>query len=131
MVRTCHASHFVPAYVCSDVLVERGELPIRPVLLKDDESQRVAFKDAVVERGHRVWVVARAAHHAAKFLADFLNDEDLLRRSDTESQPHSDHILLGQLRLPWPWLDVGQAVRAIRVSASRVRRNRRSLWKNG
>jgi hypothetical protein len=86
--RSRDAPHFIPSHVCGDVFVECRELAIAPVFVKDVEPQRVTLDDEVVESGHRVRVVTGAAHHTAKLVADFLDDEELLRRSDTKSQPH-------------------------------------------
>jgi hypothetical protein len=70
--------------------------------VQDVELQRVALDAEIVERRHRVGVVAAAAHHAAQRPADLLDDEELLRRADAEPEPHADHVLLGELRLPRP-----------------------------
>src|SRR6185295_15709586 len=110
VVGGCDAAHFVPAHVCSDVFEERGKVAIGPVFVKYVEPQRVALDDEVVESRHRVWVIARAAHHSAKFLAHLLNNEELFWSSDAESQPYANDISLRQFGLPWAWLNVGQAV---------------------
>src|SRR5262245_36291483 len=113
------------------MLVERGELAVGPVLVKDVEPHGVPLDDEVVERGHRVWIITGATHHAAEFVADFLDDEELFRCADAESQPHADHIFLRQLCLPWAGLNVWQAVCPVRIPARRVGRYRRSLRKHG
>jgi len=92
------------------VFVERGKLAVAPIFVKDVKPQRVALDDEVVESRHRVWVIARAAHHSAKFLAHLLNNEELFWSSDAESQPYANDISLRQFGLPWAWLNVGQAV---------------------
>jgi hypothetical protein len=92
------APHLVPADACGHVLVEGGDFAVSPVLVKDVEPQRVTVDPEIVERGHRVRVVTRAAHHAAEFVADLLDDEELFRRTDTKSEPHADDVFLCQLR---------------------------------
>jgi len=54
------------------VFVERREFAVGPVLVKNIEPQHVAFDDEVIESRHRIRVVARAAHHAAQLVADFI-----------------------------------------------------------
>ena len=97
MVRRRRAPHLVPADVSGDVLVERRQLAVTPVFVEDVELQRVALDLEIVERRHRVGVVTRPADHAAQLVADLADDEVLLRRADTEAQPHADHVFLGQL----------------------------------
>ena len=94
VVRGCDAPHLVPTDVSSDVFVECGDFAVRPVFVKDVEPQRGALDDEVVESRHCVRVVTGAAHHAAEFAADFLDDEELFGRTDTESKPNPDHVLL-------------------------------------
>src|SRR6185503_3704556 len=95
MIGGRRTSHLVPAHVRGHVFVERRDIAVGPVLVEDVERQRVAFDLEIIERGHRVRVVTRAAYHAAELVADLLDDEELLGCADAESQPHTDDIFLG------------------------------------
>ena len=93
-IRGRDGSHFVPSDISSDVFVERRKLAVAPIFVKDIKPQRVALDDEVVERRHRVRVVTGAADHAAQLVSNLLDNEELFRRADPETEPHTDDIFL-------------------------------------
>ena len=95
MIRGRRAAQLVPADMTGDVLVERRQFAVRPVLVEDVELQRVALDPEIVERRHRVRVVARAADHAAQRVADLLDDEVLFRRADPEYRCTANREFVG------------------------------------
>ena len=104
--------HFIPSDVRGDMLVERRQLPVAPVLMEDVELQRVALDFEVVQCRHGVRVVAGPTDHTAELVADFLNDEVLLGRACAKAQPDPDHVLPGQPRLPWSGLNIARCRRS-------------------
>ena len=81
-------SQFVPPDVRGDMFRERRQFTVAPIFVEDVELQSVALKLEVIQCGHGVGVIASPADHAAKLVADFLDDEELLRRAYAIAQPY-------------------------------------------
>jgi len=127
MVRGRRAAHLVPADVTREVLVEGRQLAVSPVFVQQVELQQIALQFDIVQRGHRVGVVARAADHPAQFVAGLLDDEELLRGADAEAEPDADDVLLGERRLPRTRHDVAAsaATAASTATGRNIRATRR------
>ena len=107
-----------------------GSSPSRPVFVKDVELQRVALDLEIVQRRHRVGIVTRPADHATQLVADFADDEVLLRRADTEAKPGADDVFLGQLQFPGTRLNVSRSRRPHALLVDSNSGNGRSLGKS-
>ena len=95
MVRSGSEAHFIPSDMSRDVFIESRYFTVAPVFVEDVELQSVALDFEVVQRRHRVGVVASPAHHSPQLVADLSNDEVLLGGAHSVTQPHSDDVFLG------------------------------------
>src|SRR5215469_13000073 len=112
MIRRSREPQFVPPHMCCDMLGERRDLAVAPVFMQDVELQRVALNFEIVERRHRVRVIASAANHTAQLTSDLPDNEVLLRRADAVAEPHAHYVLVRQIRFPWAGLDISRTRRA-------------------
>ena len=131
MVGRSDAAHFVPPHVSRDVLIERRQLAIAPVLVQDVELQHLTLDLKVIECRHGVGIVASPAHHSAQFVPDAANNEILLGRTHAKAQPDSGNIFLSELRFPRTRLNVARKRSAHSLLVDCHSRNRRRLRQPG
>ena len=79
-------AHLIVRDADRDVFIE-GNGIVAPIFVKDVEAQDFPVDHEIVERGHRIGIVAAAADHAPELVPHLLDDEVLLVDADTEADP--------------------------------------------
>ena len=81
-----HCAHLIVRDANCDVFVERNGI-VAPILVEDVEAHHFPIDHEIVERSHRVRIVAATANHPSKLVPHLLDDEVLLVHADTEADP--------------------------------------------
>src|SRR5262245_59721191 len=90
-------AHLIVRDADRDVFIEWYGI-VAPIVVEDVEAHDFPDNYEIVERSHRIRIVAAAADHAPELVPHLLNDEVLLVDANTEADPRACDVVERELR---------------------------------